>query len=192
MTIGGGQFVSDAIDLCGGRNIFAGSTVMAPVVNIESVIAADPMAIITARPDTGDRSWQAYWRRFPGLFAVEADNLYTVPVNEMHRHGPRAIAATRLLCERIEAGARQGCQPGGEEHAAPRGVVAAHQPIVLVERVLQPRAEIEVLAELVARHQVEHRVRRLEHRDRRVGDALVAPLAAVAPVAAQAQRAEAA
>jgi len=102
MTLGGGHFVSDAIDLCGGRNIFAGSTVMAPMVNLESVIAADPMAILTARPDPRDRSWEAYWRRFPGLFAVELDNLYAVPTNEMHRHGPRAIAATRLLCERID------------------------------------------------------------------------------------------
>jgi iron complex transport system substrate-binding protein len=102
MTIGGGQFVSDAIDLCGGRNIFAGSTVMAPVVNLESVVAADPVAILTARPDPSDRSWEAFWRRFPGLYAVELDNLYTVPTNEMHRHGPRAIAATRLLCERID------------------------------------------------------------------------------------------
>ena len=102
MTLGGTHFVSDAIDICGGRNIFAGSTVMAPVVNIESVLAADPMAILTARPDPKDRSWEAFWRRFPGLFAVELDNLYTVPTNEMHRHGPRAIAATRLLCERID------------------------------------------------------------------------------------------
>src|SRR4051812_16727425 len=102
MTLGGGQFVSDAIDLCGGRNIFAGATVMAPVVNLESVVAADPMAILTARLDPSDRSWEAFWRRFPGLFAVELDNLYTVPANEMHRHGPRAIAATRLLCERID------------------------------------------------------------------------------------------
>jgi iron complex transport system substrate-binding protein len=97
MTVGGGQFVSDAIDLCGGRNIFAGATVMAPMVNVESVIAADPEAIITTH-----ESGLAYWRRFPGLFAVEAENLYTVPMNEMHRHGPRAIGATRLLCQRID------------------------------------------------------------------------------------------
>jgi iron complex transport system substrate-binding protein len=93
--------VSDAIDLCGGRNIFAGATVMAPMVNVESVIAADPEAIVTARPDPADKSWEPFWRRFPGLFAVEAENLYTVPTNEMHRHGPRAIGATRLLCQRI-------------------------------------------------------------------------------------------
>ena len=102
MTIGGGQFVSDAIDVCGGRNIFAGATMMAPTVNVESVIAADPEAIFTARPDPQDKSWQAFWRRFPGLFAVESENLYTVPTNEMHRHGPRAIGATKLLCERID------------------------------------------------------------------------------------------
>jgi iron complex transport system substrate-binding protein len=102
MTLGGGQFVSDAIALCGGRNIFAGSALMAPVVNVESVLAADPEAIISARPDPADTGWQAYWRRFPGLSAVEAGNLYTMPTNEMHRHGPRAIAATGLLCRHID------------------------------------------------------------------------------------------
>jgi iron complex transport system substrate-binding protein len=102
MTLGGGQFVSDAIALCGGRNIFAESTLMAPVVNVETVIAADPEAILTARPDPADSSWQAYWRRFPGLRAVQAGNLYTVPTNEMHRHGPRAIGATGLLCRHID------------------------------------------------------------------------------------------
>lgn len=102
MTLGGGQFVSDAITLCGGRNIFAAETIMAPMVNIESVVAADPEAIFTARPDPADTGWQASWRRFPRLRAVEADNLYTVPVNEMHRHGPRAIATTRLLCRHID------------------------------------------------------------------------------------------
>jgi iron complex transport system substrate-binding protein len=97
MTLGGGQFVSDAIALCGGRNIFAESTLMAPIVNVEAVIAADPEAILT-----GYNEWHAYWRRFPGLRAVRAGNLFTVPVNEMHRHGPRAIGATALLCRHID------------------------------------------------------------------------------------------
>jgi iron complex transport system substrate-binding protein len=97
MTLGGGQFVSDAIALCGGRNVFAESALMAPQVNVESVLAADPEAIITTYPD-----WLASWRRFPGLRAVQAGNLFTVPVNEMHRHGPRAIPAAALLCRHID------------------------------------------------------------------------------------------
>lgn len=103
MTLGGRQFVSDAIELCGGRSVFADSALMAPQVNIESVLAADPEAIITARPDPSDSSWQAFWRRFPGMRAVRAGNLYAVPMNEMHRHGPRAVGATRVLCRHIDA-----------------------------------------------------------------------------------------
>jgi iron complex transport system substrate-binding protein len=102
MTLGGGQFVSDAIALCGGRNIFADSALMAPLVNVESVLAADPEAIVTARQDLADNAWQAYWRRFPGLRAVQAGNLYALPMNEMHRHGPRAVGATELLCRHID------------------------------------------------------------------------------------------
>ncbi|HEY7242035.1 MAG TPA: cobalamin-binding protein [Burkholderiales bacterium] len=102
MTLGGRQFVSDAIELCGGHNVFADSPVMAPQVNVEAVVAADPEAIITASPDPSDRQWQALWQRFPGMRAVRAGNLYAVPVNEMHRHGPRAIGATAILCGDID------------------------------------------------------------------------------------------
>jgi iron complex transport system substrate-binding protein len=106
MTLGGGHFVSDAIALCGGRNIFADAAVMAPVVNVESVLAADPEAILA-----GHAEWHDYWRRFAGLRAVQANNLFAVSVNEMHRHGPRAIAATALLCRRIDAARLKAASP---------------------------------------------------------------------------------
>lgn len=102
MTLGGQHFVSDAIALCGGRNVFSDTALMAPIVDVESVLAADPEAIVTARADAADTSWQAFWRKFPGLRAVQAGNLYTVPMNEMHRHGPRAVGATSLLCRHID------------------------------------------------------------------------------------------
>jgi iron complex transport system substrate-binding protein len=111
MTLGGRQFVSDAIELCGGRNVFADSALMAPQVNIESVLAADPEVIVNARPDPADRSWQAFWRGFPGLRAVRAGNLYALPVNEMHRHGPRAIAASALLCRHIDQARLKAASP---------------------------------------------------------------------------------
>jgi iron complex transport system substrate-binding protein len=111
MTLGGRQFVSDAIELCGGRNVFADSALMAPQVNIESVLAADPEAIVTARPDPSDSSWQAFWQRLPGMRAVRAGNLYAVPMNEMHRHGPRAVGATGILCRHIDAARVKAASP---------------------------------------------------------------------------------
>jgi iron complex transport system substrate-binding protein len=111
MTLGGRQFVSDAIELCGGRNVFAESPLMAPQVNVEGVLAVDPEAIITARPDPSERSWQAFWRRFPGMRAVQSDNLYAVPMNEMHRHGPRAVAAAAVLCRHIDDARLKAASP---------------------------------------------------------------------------------
>jgi iron complex transport system substrate-binding protein len=99
MTLSGEHFVADAIALCGGRNVFADAPIIAPVVNIEAVLAADPEAIITA--------WPAPWHKFAGLRAVQAGNLYSVPIDEMHRHGPRAVGATRVLCERIDEARRK-------------------------------------------------------------------------------------
>ncbi|HVL34700.1 MAG TPA: cobalamin-binding protein [Burkholderiales bacterium] len=109
MTLGGRHFVSDAIRVCGGRNIFEALSPMAPIVNVESVLHADPQAIVTALPEAGDARWRAFWLRFPALRAVREGNLFAVPANEMHRHGPRALAATALLCERIDE-ARRGAQ----------------------------------------------------------------------------------
>ena len=106
MTLGGEHFVSDAIALCGGRNVFAGSSLMAPVVNVESVLAADPEAIVSGNDD-----WRADWRRFPGLRAVRANNLFTVPVSEMHRHGPRAIGAAAVLCRQIDEARLKAASP---------------------------------------------------------------------------------
>src|SRR3954471_22900784 len=111
MTLGGRQFVSDAIELCGGHNVFADSPIMAPQVNIEAVLAADPEAIITASARPSDRSWQALWQRFPAMRAVRAHNLYALPMNEMHRHGPRAIGATALLCGYIDDARLKAASP---------------------------------------------------------------------------------
>jgi iron complex transport system substrate-binding protein len=109
MTVNGGHFISDAIALCGGRNVFADLPLIAPMIDAEAVMAADPDVIITARPDAGDAAWQAFWLRFGQLRAVRDSNLVTLQRDPMHRHGPRAIAATGRLCEALdEARARSG------------------------------------------------------------------------------------
>lgn len=102
MTVNGGQFLSDALEVCGARNVFADAAVIAPVVGAEAVLAADPDVIIAALDDPGDTSWSAFWRPFRGMRAVRAENFVTVSANEMNRQGPRAFAATRKLCGLLE------------------------------------------------------------------------------------------
>jgi len=107
MTLSGQHFVSDALSLCGARNVFAGASIIAPVVDVEAVLAANPQAIIAARADPADTSWQPFWRRFPSLRAVRDGNLLALRGDVMHRHGPRAIATTRTLCELVDEARRR-------------------------------------------------------------------------------------
>jgi iron complex transport system substrate-binding protein len=102
MTLNGRHFVSDALKLCGGRNVFADAPLIAPLIDVEAVLAADPAVIVAARLNPEDRSWQGFWLRFQALRAVRSGNLFTVRANEMHRHGPRAIAAAAELCAVLE------------------------------------------------------------------------------------------
>jgi iron complex transport system substrate-binding protein len=107
MTLNGRQFVSDALALCGGRNVFADAPLIAPVVDAEAVLAANPQVIVAARSDPADTAWQTPWLRFPELRAVRDGNLLTVRAEDMHRHGPRAIGATAHLCELLDQARRR-------------------------------------------------------------------------------------
>jgi len=105
MTLNGRHFISDAIGLCGGRNVFADAPLIASPIDVEAVLAADPQVIVASRSDPRDTAWMDQWRRFPALRAVRDGNLLAIGAEEMSRHGPRAIASTAKLCALLD-GAR--------------------------------------------------------------------------------------
>jgi len=99
-TLNGEHIVSDAIRLCGGENIFAGLKAVAPVVSVEAVLQEDPEAIFgTAEKNYGGVN---LWRQYATMKAVRSDNLYTLDGNLLNRAGPRMIAGTAALCEKLE------------------------------------------------------------------------------------------
>ncbi|WP_426103919.1 cobalamin-binding protein [Massilia sp. TSP1-1-2] len=110
-TLNGGHIVSDAVRLCGGENIYAGMTVTAPVVSVESVLGEDPEAIIS----TGERSKEdggvALWKPYTSMTAVRRDNLFRVDGNLLNRAGPRMIAGAAALCEKLELARQHRKQP---------------------------------------------------------------------------------
>jgi len=60
-TVGGRQLMSDALQICGARNLFADLPEAGPVVDIEAVIARDPDIIIAAAPPGEGAAWLANW-----------------------------------------------------------------------------------------------------------------------------------
>ncbi len=107
MTLGGRHVLSEALRVCGGRNVFERLAPIAPQVSVEAVLAADPQMIVTAEPGAADRGSLDQWKRFPAQRAVAAGHLVTVDADRINRQTPRLADELALLCERIDA-ARTG------------------------------------------------------------------------------------
>jgi iron complex transport system substrate-binding protein len=102
MTLSGRHVVSEAIRLCGGRNVFAELVPIAPQVSTEAVLAANPEVIVTAEPDARPSGVLDAWKQFGGLAAVKLDALVTLDANRINRHGPRMPDEIAVLCEAVD------------------------------------------------------------------------------------------
>ena len=101
-TLNGAHIVSDAIRLCGGENIFAKMPVTAPVVSVEGVLQEDPEAIVGSSERSARDGGVNLWRPYASMQAVRAENLFILDGNLLNRAGPRMIAGTATLCEKID------------------------------------------------------------------------------------------
>jgi iron complex transport system substrate-binding protein len=102
MTVNGKQIISDAIRLCGGRNVFAHLPVLAPAVTVEAVIGANPEVIVASGMGDSRPEWLDDWKRWKTLMAVARDNLYFVQPELIQRHTPRILDGTETLCAHLE------------------------------------------------------------------------------------------
>lgn len=101
-TLNGQHIVSDAIRLCGGANIFAKLKITAPVVSIEAVLQEDPEAIFSTAEKNPPGGGVYMWQPYTTMTAVKRGNLMTLDGNLLNRAGPRMIAGTAKLCEKLE------------------------------------------------------------------------------------------
>lgn len=108
ITVNGAQLISKVLRLCGGENVFAGLPVLAPHVDREAVLAADPEAILAGASTNG---WRTPWLAFPSMAAVRAGNLFEVPADLLARHTPRVLDGAELVCTDFEAARARRRQP---------------------------------------------------------------------------------
>jgi len=108
MTVNGEHLISDVIRLCGGSNVFSGLPALAPQVDVEAVLAADPEVIIVGSDAAGPAPELQAWRAWPTLQAVAQGRLYSVQRELLVRHSPRILDGAGQLCgilEQVRSGA---------------------------------------------------------------------------------------
>ena len=102
VTVNGAQLISRVINLCGGRNVFANLPLLAPQIDREAVIAADPEVIIASAAGEARPAWLDEWKKFPQLRAVRYGQLYAISADLLERHTPRILDGAERVCVILE------------------------------------------------------------------------------------------
>ncbi len=108
MTVNREHLISEAIQICGGVNVFADLPTLAPRISKESVLEKNPQAIVAGGMGEDNPGWLDPWRQFATLQAVKNDNLFFVAPSTLQRPTPQMLTGARTLCRHLDsARARQ-------------------------------------------------------------------------------------
>jgi iron complex transport system substrate-binding protein len=110
-TINGEHFIGELLALCGGQNVFAELSQLAPSVSVEAVIDRDPEVLMSA--DDGSGSPFAEWQRWESLAANRFGNHFSIDAAEVARATPRLIQAGEKVCGALDQARVNRDQQGG-------------------------------------------------------------------------------
>lgn len=100
-TVGGRHVITQVIELCGGRNVFARQDALAPSVGEEAVIAEAPQVIV-AGAQSGEPAPLERWDRWESIPAVAAGHLYRLDADRLNRSTTRLAEGAKELCEVLQ------------------------------------------------------------------------------------------
>ena len=99
-TVSGSHVISDVVTLCGGRNVFATLSQLAPVVSLEAVLKTNPDMILFVGDELA--AVQQDWQQWQHMKAVKKKSIYAVSADTTTRAAPRLLAGARDICLKIE------------------------------------------------------------------------------------------
>jgi iron complex transport system substrate-binding protein len=103
ITINGEHLISQVLELCGARNVFATAHLLTPTVTEEAVLLANPDAIVAGWSDSFGQAPLDSWRRLTALRAVRQGRLLQVDPDLLHRQSDRVVLGAQELCEKLDA-----------------------------------------------------------------------------------------
>jgi iron complex transport system substrate-binding protein len=120
-TLSGEHVVTEVLSLCGGDNVFADLTTLAPAIDKEAVLARDPDVILIGATGAEGARQTADWGVFGNLGAVRLHHVYTVDPSLIGRMSPRILQGVREVCGLLDSAranpdVHRGNGPQGARH----------------------------------------------------------------------------
>jgi len=107
ITVNGDHVISKVIRLCGGTNVMADLPGIAPEIDPERVLEADPDVILASGTGSVRPAWLDGWKAYPGLAAVRHGQLRAIRPELLQRHTPRLLDGAEELCHILESARAQ-------------------------------------------------------------------------------------
>jgi iron complex transport system substrate-binding protein len=115
-TINKQHVIGEAIEICGGRNIFADLSDLSPAISLEAVLDSAPQVIIASRFDSRKETVATElsgWSKWANIPAVRDGNLFLLGVDQMARPSTRILLGIEALCQSLDK-ARQKIMGGNQ------------------------------------------------------------------------------
>jgi iron complex transport system substrate-binding protein len=106
-TLSGAHVVSEVLSLCGGDNVFADLSTLAPAIDKEAVLARNPEVILIAAAGAEGARQTLEWSHFSNLRAVRNHHVFTVDPSLVGRMAPRILQGAREVCRLLDAAREQ-------------------------------------------------------------------------------------
>lgn len=97
-TLNNQHFISQALQICGGNNVFGELKTLAPQINAEEVLLANPEVVFIAASPAQAKAELAYWQKFPSLTAVKNQQIHLVNPDLLQRPTLRVLAGIEEIC----------------------------------------------------------------------------------------------
>ncbi len=102
MTINGQQFISQALSLCGGYNIFSEMLTLAGTVSLEAIIHKNPQTILLGGEKPIQEIWLKEWQEWSTIQAIKQQQIYKINADNLQRPTARLIHYLPTLCQTIQ------------------------------------------------------------------------------------------
>ena len=128
-TVSGENFLSEALEICKGENVFADRPGKAPKVSFDDLATKDPWVIVGSGSASGPAEFRANWEKRPSLSAVKNNRLVYIIDDTITRPTPRTPEGIANLCAELDGiRAGQGQRMAGAGGASEAGGPASQPP----------------------------------------------------------------
>lgn len=97
-SLNGAHIVNDVFSRCGLYNVFAKAPSVAPTLNVESIMAANPDLIIASGLGDERPAWLDRWTTYDRIRAVRNQALHAINPDLLQRPTPRILDGLAQIC----------------------------------------------------------------------------------------------